>query len=146
MLTNICSVCIIAVIKNKCSQEEGILMNNTQKLQIKSNKSKRKKRIVHFKKLMLGILTLGLIITLSILFSNRLVSAHDNIHENQSNKPKYYKSIQIQSGDTLWRIAEQHMSREYDSITDYIIEVKRINNLASDDIQANQYLTIPYYL
>lgn len=119
---------------------------NTKKVQVKHSKKNKKKRAIRLKKLVLGILTIVLIITLSILFSNRLVSAHDNIYKNQSNKPKYYKSIQIQSGDTLWHIAQQNMSEEYDSITDYIIEVKRINNLASDNIQTNQYLTIPYYL
>lgn len=103
---------------------------------------RRKKRAAYK---LTGILVTILIITvLSIFFSNKLVSAHSNVN-NHTSKIKYYKSIQIQSGDTLWQIAEQNMSDEYDSITDYILEVKRINNLASDNIQSNQYLTIPYY-
>ena len=55
------------------------------------------------------------------------------------------KSIEIQSGDTLWGIAEEYMNEKDGSIIEYIDEVKEINGLKSDDIQDSQYLTIAYY-
>ena len=58
---------------------------------------------------------------------------------------KYYTSIQIEKGDTLWSIADTYMTSEYDSIQDYIREIKELNHLGPDDIHAGQYLTIPYY-
>ena len=58
---------------------------------------------------------------------------------------KYYTSIEIQQGDSLWAIACAHMGEEYDSVQDYIDEVKELNGLKSDDIHSGQYLTIPYY-
>ena len=59
---------------------------------------------------------------------------------------KYYTSVQIQSGDTLWSIADMYMTEEYASIDTYIDEVRSINHIAAGDmIHAGQYLTVPYY-
>ena len=58
---------------------------------------------------------------------------------------KYYTSIQIQSGETLWSIASTYMTEEYPSIDAYIEEVCSINHIAADEIHAGQYLTVPYY-
>lgn len=58
---------------------------------------------------------------------------------------KYYTSIHIKRGDTLWDIANEYMSEEYDRVEDYILEVRRINHLCGDGIYAGEYLTIPRY-
>lgn len=58
---------------------------------------------------------------------------------------KYYTSIQVQKGDTLWNIANEHMTEEYASVNDYIEEICEINHIADSDIHSGQYLTIPYY-
>lgn len=58
---------------------------------------------------------------------------------------KYYTSIEIQKGDTLWSIAEEHVTAEYASIQDYVAELKELNGLGDDGIHAGQYLTISYY-
>lgn len=57
---------------------------------------------------------------------------------------KYYKSIQIQPGDTLWEIAEDTMTSEYDSVAEYVDVLKDMNSLSSDNIEAGQYLMIAY--
>lgn len=57
---------------------------------------------------------------------------------------KYYKSIEIQPGDTLWGIAEQYMTNEYNSIQEYIDELKEMNHLSSDQIHDSRYLMIAY--
>ncbi len=71
-----------------------------------------------------------------------IASAHENTDGQMVYK--YYKSIQIQPGDTLWNIAEETMTSEYDSTAEYVCVLKRMNNLTSDDIQAGQYLTVAY--
>lgn len=58
---------------------------------------------------------------------------------------KYYKSVTVQPGDSLWSIAADNMSEEYDSIQDYIDEVCFINSLSNTCIHAGKNLTIPYY-
>ena len=59
---------------------------------------------------------------------------------------KYFTSIQVETGDTLWSIAEEYADDiHYDSNSEYINEVKAMNNLGNDDIISGQYLIIPYY-
>ena len=59
---------------------------------------------------------------------------------------KYFTSIQVQKGDTLWSIAEDYIDVEhYDSPKEYITEVMFMNNLSDDSIVTGQYLIIPYY-
>jgi cell division protein YceG involved in septum cleavage len=59
---------------------------------------------------------------------------------------KYYKSVTIESGDTLWSIAEQDMTPGWDDIRDYIAEVEQINSLDGDSIHAGNSIIVPYYL
>ena len=106
--------------------------------------SNRRKRSVHVKKLFVGILYLFMIFGLSSFYGSVLVSSHDNAKDDPV-RCKYYKSIQIHSGDTLWNIAEEYIADDYESVSDYITEVKKINKLSSDQIQDSQYLTVPYY-
>lgn len=59
---------------------------------------------------------------------------------------KYVKSILIESGDTLWSIAERFTDKEhYDNCFEYIKEIKQMNGLKSDKIQAGNYLMVIYY-
>ena len=58
---------------------------------------------------------------------------------------KYYKSIVIQPGDTLWDIALEYKTDDYGSTQEYVDELKEINSLESDSIQESQYLMIAYY-
>ena len=58
---------------------------------------------------------------------------------------KYFKCITIDEDDTLWSIAEDNISEEYDSLNDYIAEVKSINNLSCDKIYNGATLVVPYY-
>ena len=58
---------------------------------------------------------------------------------------KYYTSIVVEKGDTLWSIAVENLTPEYGRIEDYILEVRRLNHLFGDGICAGEYLTIPRY-
>lgn len=58
---------------------------------------------------------------------------------------KYYTSICIQKGDTLWSIANTYMSDEYSDIHEYIHEICELNHIEDSEIHYGQYLTIPYY-
>ena len=56
---------------------------------------------------------------------------------------KYYTSIPIEKGDTLWSIAKEYMTEDYDGIEEYIREIRRVNHLSGDKIDAGRYLAIP---
>ena len=86
--------------------------------------SSRRKRSLHVKKLFAAFFSIIMILGLSAFYGSGLVSAHDNAKDN-SIRYKYYKSIQIHCGDTLWNIAEENMSDDYESVNDYITEVKK---------------------
>ncbi len=59
---------------------------------------------------------------------------------------KYFKSIMIEKGDTLWSIANENIDTEhYSNTSEYIKEVKAINSLATDKIAAGNYIIVPYY-
>ncbi|MDD6135566.1 MAG: LysM peptidoglycan-binding domain-containing protein [Lachnospiraceae bacterium] len=58
---------------------------------------------------------------------------------------KYYTCINIEANDTLWSIADSYITDEYNSIDQYIAEVKSINNLSSDKIYYGATLVVPYY-
>lgn len=77
-------------------------------------------------------------------FGGVLSSAHGNLKEDPA-AFKYYKSIEIESGDTLWGIAEEYMTSEYASVQEYIDEIKQINHLTSDNIHDSKHLMVAYY-
>lgn len=98
--------------------------------------------MIHHPKRVLYTGITGLIFTLCCTFLLR----PSNLYAQPSlENHKYYTSIEIESGDTLWSIAEQFRTAEYISVQDYIKEVKEINGLSGDSITSGCYLIIPYY-
>ena len=78
-----------------------------------------------------------------VSFGAFFVSAHEKAGTDDI-VYKYYKSIEILAGDTLWEIAQEYRTADYDSLHAYINELKAVNGLTSDEIQAGQYLTVIY--
>lgn len=90
------------------------------------------------------ILSAFLITAISILLISFSAQANDREHQPSY---KYYKSIEVSKGDTLWSIARGNMdSRYYKNACEYVAEVKKMNSLVSDDIIAGSHIIIPYYL
>lgn len=61
-----------------------------------------------------------------------------------------YKVVEIKAGDSLWSIAKENMSDElnhsgFTDIYQYIHEIKKCNNMKSNQINAGCYLMVPYY-
>jgi len=105
------------------------------------NKRRRQRQVQ--KNIALLTVTLLLVITFSIIFGSIFASAESQETER---KFKYYASIEVKYGESLWSIAEQHIDRDYyKTIKDYIDEVKQINHLTDEHIRAGQYIIIPYF-
>ena len=103
-------------------------------------KNIKRKREVYLTKSIMMFFSICLVVGVLVFADRGVVKA------NEEQKPimkKYYKSIQIEDGDTLWNIANNHKNEE--SIKAYISDLKEINNLKSDAMTACQYLTVPYY-
>lgn len=107
-------------------------------VKIRKKRARRRKCIVSFFSILVAfyISAVG-----SILFTNA--------HGNASEEPvigKYYKSIQIQEGDTLRSLAETYAKdSDRKTISRYIKEVKEVNGMWFNDLSAGDYLLIIHY-
>ena len=100
------------------------------------------KRLRHFRRqCFLVLLTVLLILFLTVSYHAILSKATTG--ENISYK--YYTSIAIAYGESLWSIADKYAGEEYASAEDYVHEVMKINHLQEEVLIAGQYLVVPYY-
>lgn len=102
-----------------------------------SRRNKRKLQILVF--ILAAVICTGFFMVRSCV-----IVANAGTEDTTSNY-KYYTSVEIQHGDSLWSIAETYMTDEYDSIQDYIEEIKEINHIKGDQIDQGSYLCVPYY-
>lgn len=107
------------------------------------NKRKRERQLK--RNLTIGTTACLLIVALSVTLGSILVQA-----KTSDTAPiyKYYTSMEVQQGETLWSIATENMalsSGYYHDAKDYIEEITLINHLADEKIVAGQFLIIPYY-
>lgn len=90
------------------------------------------------------LLFLTIILVLILSLSYRAILSEANTGDETIHY-KYYTSIEVNYGESLWSIAEAHLGSEYASVDDYIHEVMKINHLKDEYVSAGQYLVIPYY-
>ena len=57
----------------------------------------------------------------------------------------YYKSVLLEDGDSLWKLAEKYSLGAPCTKEEYISELKAINGLSDDTIHTGCYLTVVYY-
>ena len=78
-----------------------------------------------------------------LYFGDRVVKAQESANDIQ------YKVVEIKDGDSRWSIAKENMDNTNDSgfinIYQYIHEIKRCNNMKSNQVNAGCYLMVPYY-
>lgn len=104
---------------------------------LQEQKAKRKKIFLFF-------LTLLIMFGVGVGFGTLLAKAEEPKPDDPMHK--YYTSIQVESGDTLWDLAELYMDKEhYDTHMDYIYEVININHMMTDRLTAGKKIIVPYY-
>ncbi len=111
-------------------------------------KQRQKARIQHLRKLRrrkafvfaaASFATMLLILACTLSYGAIRTQANDSF--------KYYTSITLDAGETLWEVAGQYMDEQhYDDRENYIDEVCSINHLAdADHVTAGQMLIVPYF-
>lgn len=148
-MTNKCSICIITVRRRTNVHKggvsgmyaEGMLtreeFRQARREQVKKELRDRRKRILIYG------LTLILMFGMGVGFGTLLAKAEETEDEPVY---KYYTSIEIQKGDTLWDLADAYMDHDYyETRADYINEVMKINHLVTGHLFAGKKLIIPYY-
>ena len=109
----------------------------------KANESLTKReRAVKMQKRIIFI-TLVTIASLIILLGS---SIHALARSND-NRPvnKYYTSITVEDGDTLWDIADEYISGYNVDKAEYVNEISELNNLSDGNIHAGQSIVVAYY-
>jgi len=144
-MQNGCSQQMFELNKQRREEESGM---NT----LDERRSERRIRINHMKRrrelrkhILAFALTFVLVITCSMMFFTVKTKAQ-NRDEAVYYKYKYYKSITVSRGDSLWTYAAEYADEDqYDSYQNYIDEVLQMNGLSSESITAGQHLIVPYY-
>ena len=93
----------------------------------------------------------GVVLIISLLCISFFLYFGDSVVEAQEPTTDIqYKVVEIKAGDSLWAIAKENMSDElnhsgFTDIYQYIHEIKKCNNMKSNQINAGCYLMVPYY-
>lgn len=104
----------------------------------KSGLTPRQRQIIFRKTAsVISVFVLGFVLAMLISGFNSRVNASDKYY-------KYFKSIEVQPGDTLYGYSVEY-GDHYDSKDKYIKEVCSINYIKADDLKAGMNLVIPYY-
>lgn len=113
---------------------------NVSEQRIYSNRIRRSQEIRRniFLCMITALLVILLAITLNSFLSNAKSSDGPTFY-------KYYTSIEVQSGDTLWSIAQNYKGEHYKNAQEYIREVMQMNALRNDQLVTGQHLIVPYY-
>ena len=76
-------------------------------------------------------------------FGHTLLNARAE-EKNARTAERYYTSVQLKQGDTLWSLAEQYGEGIGYSQKEYVEELRRINGLRDEQIHSGGYLTVVY--
>ncbi len=117
--------------------------NASRKRNHRSGKSRRGRSCSGAGILLLLLLTIiiTVITTVTIL---RLTekSVHADVTDEMS---LCYTSVEIQTGDTLWSIADEADLNGFSDKKEFIRTVERINHINGENIHAGSSLILPYY-
>ena len=91
------------------------------------------------------LLISAFIVTLFVILAFFLYSTK-SMASNEEPLFKYYKSVQIQSGDTLYDLSAEYVNPAMNDVDSFIEEVRYINNLEEDSyLYEGNYIIVPYY-
>lgn len=106
-----------------------------------------KRRLRRQKELRKKIATILFTVCLVAICAVSYHSIETSANEGQDISFKYYTRITVESGESMWDVAEKYMDYDhYEDKNAYIEEVIHINHLDEDAfVRAGQQITVPYY-
>lgn len=108
----------------------------------KSRKNKKSRANAKFARFFTALIVISVIVCV-ILFANKN-QAQAVEDANAVPLKKYYKTITIQPGDTLWSIADEYKMAS-SSTKEYVEELMLMNDLHNDNITSGQKLLVTYF-
>ena len=112
--------------------------------EIKSQKLHARRVRVIRRYIILSVLLLFLCLSV-VIYNTIIVEATGKQQTTCDDMYKYFTEIRVRRDDTLWGIAQKYMGLGYDSLEDYMDEIREINSISFDRIYYGQRLVIPYY-
>ena len=104
------------------------------------NSRRRRKKQIRQRLLISAFVVSLFVILVFFLMSTK------SLADNKEPLYKYYKSIQIQPGDTLYDLSAEYVNPEMNDTESFIAEVTYINNLEEDSyLYEGNYIVVPYY-
>lgn len=116
---------------------------NESEMRINRNRIRRQRIFRRQVMMLVAAITLVLVFVSFMKFSFHV----DAQSEDFKPQIKYYTSVTVHSGDTLWSLASERFSEEnYKNLNSYISEICKLNHISSaDDLKAGESLIMPYY-
>jgi cell division protein YceG involved in septum cleavage len=103
----------------------------------------RRARTVSVQKRMITLISIVIISCLILIGSSIRAFASSHVVEDLH---KYYTSIEVQKGDTLWNIADNYIMDGVMSRDDFIDTVCTINGISENDIlKSGDHIVVVYY-
>jgi len=113
------------------------------KISEKANESlNRRESVVRAQKRLIAIVII-LVVSLGILLGTG-IKALASSGESQK-LHKYYKSICIKEGDTLWDIAGEYVQNTDVERQEYIDEICELNSIYENEIHAGDFIIVSYF-
>ena len=89
---------------------------------------------------------IAVILGVALAFSVLGTSAQAIGADQGSDSYKYYKEVYVESGDTLWSIAQEYTDGSVNDINKCISDMRDINDLHPyETLKAGTYIIVPYY-
>ena len=113
------------------------------KISEKANKNLAKRAaVIRHQRRVLAIVIIA-IVFFGILLGTGISALANN--DKEYTQYKYYKSICIEEGDTLWDIADEYTKGTDIDHNSYIQEICDMNGIYAEEIHAGDYIVVSYY-
>jgi len=99
----------------------------------------KKRRQVQILASMIGVIALT-IFTLTL--SAGEINAGSDLNKHTY---KYFTTVYVETGDSLWSIANKYATKESGDLDMYIKEIQDINSLKGTKLRQGSYICVPYY-
>ncbi len=132
---------VITITTNRCSR--GGFMRREYLTGVYGSYSRgRRAARVRYQRKLISWIVMAFIAFGIILFGSIHIFA-----SSTDNRPfnKYYTSVRVQDGDTVWSIADRYIDGASVDKRDYVDEVCKLNNLTDGQIHSGDYIVVSYY-
>lgn len=102
----------------------------------------RRRQVALYKGILIGIAVCICLVLTIILSDFGKVNASGEIH-----RQKQYVTVEVEEGDSIWSIAEEYKSDEYNSTRDLVEEIEVMNGLQENTVlKPGNRIMVPNYV